>query len=128
YNNLSKISQNDSIPESLDDQKQGAVIGLSLGRFNKKGDWTLRAFYTYLERFCAVDFFAQNDWVRWSYSNQNSPAGRLTNFKGLELLAGYMVNDNFKLTMRYFMVHQIVSYGAVRETGDRIRLDLDIGF
>jgi len=128
YYNIENYNQNESIAEELRDQKQGVVTALSLGNFKKKGDWTVQAYYSYLERFSVVDFFAQNDWARWDYSSQGSPAGRLTNFKGLELRAGYVISKKFKLKIRYFIVDQIIPYGITKENGNRIRLDLDIGF
>jgi len=33
-----------------------------------------------------------------------------------------------RLKMRYFIVNQLIPYGESLENGDRIRLDLDIGF
>ena len=128
YNNVEDLSKNDSIPQNLQDQKKGIVMALSIGDFKKKGDWTIQAYYTYLERYAAVDFLAQNDWTRWDYSDQGSPAGRLTNFKGVEFRVGYVINKNFRLKLRYFVVDQIIPYGIANETGNRVRLDLDIGF
>ncbi len=128
YQNIENLNKNDSIPQNLRDQKQGIVMAFTLGNYKVKGDWTIQAYYTYMERYSAVDFLTQNDWTRWDYSNQGSSAGRLTNFKGLELRAGYVINKKFKLKLRYFIVDQIIPYGIAIETGNRIRLDLDIGF
>ena len=75
-----------------------------------------------------MDFFAQNDWVRWDFSSYGSPDGILSKFKGIELNTAYLIRKNFRLKMRYFMVDQLISYGLSKETGNRIRLDLYIGF
>jgi hypothetical protein len=128
YYNFSDYNKNDSIPQDLKNQKQGLVIGLELGKFEEKKDWTIRVYYSYLERYSAVDFLAQNDWARWDYTDQDSPAGRVTNFQGIEILAGYVIGKNFKINVRYFLVEQLIPYGIALETGSRIRLDLDIGF
>lgn len=128
YKNIQNYKMNDSIPESLQDQKKGFVTSLVYGSLNEKGDFILGAYYSYLERYAAVDFLAQNDWVRWDYSNQGSPDGRVTNFKGLEIVAGYRINKSMTLKTRFFMVEQLVPYGIALENGDRIRLDLDITF
>lgn len=128
YQNLENYKNNDSIPEALKDQKKGAVASLLWGQLKNKGDFAVGAYYTYLERYAAVDFLAQNDWARWDYSSQGSKDGRLTNFKGLEIMAGYRINKSMRLKMRYFMVNQIIPYGVALEDGNRIRLDLDIGF
>ena len=82
----------------------------------------------YLERYSAVDFIAQNDWARWDYSNQGSPDGRLTNYKGFEFIAAYRLNKSMKLSMRYFKVEQLKAYGPALDNGDRIRFDIDIWF
>jgi len=128
YHNFENLKDNDSIPQKLRNQKEGVVASLKFGKLKSKGDWEFTTTFTYLERYAVVDFLAQNDWVRWDYSSQGSPAGRLSNFKGIELSAGYLIRKNFRLKARYFMVDQLIPYGSSKETGNRIRLDLDIGF
>ncbi|MBL3658170.1 putative porin [Fulvivirga sediminis] len=126
YNNMQNYHHVESITSKVKKDKEGVVLGLLYGALSKAGDYSLGLYYTYLGRFSAVDYMAQNDWVRWDYSNYDSPAGRLTNFQGIEFMAGYQVGDNFTLKMRYFNVKQLVSYGAERENGQRVRLDIDI--
>jgi hypothetical protein len=128
YQNIQDYNGNDSIPKFLQDQKSGYVANAGIGTLNKKGDWKVQLTYTYLERFAAVDYLAQNDWARWDYSSQGSPDGRLTNFKGLEIMAGYALAENMNLNVRFFTVEQIVPYGIAKENGNRIRLDFNIGF
>lgn len=128
YQNVQDYNGNDSIPKVLRDQKTGYVANAGIGALNKKGDWKVQLTYTYLERFAAVDYLAQNDWARWDYTSQNSPDGRLTNFKGLEIMAGYALAENMDLKMRFFTVEQIVPYGIAKENGNRIRLDFNIAF
>ncbi|MCF8714709.1 putative porin [Joostella atrarenae] len=128
YQNLNNLSVNNFVSQVFRNQKKGIVTATGMGKLNKKGDWKTLVTYTYLERFAAVDFLAQNDWARWDYSSQGSPDGRLTNFKGLELMVGYALRENMNLTMRFFTVNQLVSTGLKTETGNRIRLDFNIGF
>ena len=128
YQNIENYQKNDSIPEALKDQKKGIVGSLVWGDLKTRGDFTVGAYYTYLERYAAVDFLAQNDWARWDYASEGSKDGRLTNFKGLEIDAGYRINKYMILKMRYFMVDQLIPYGDYPENGNRIRFDLDIGF
>ncbi len=128
YHNLQDYNKNDSIPDNLKDQRTGWVISVRIGKLKKKGDWKFRVTLQQLERYSAVDYFAQNDWARWDYSSFDSPDGRLTNYKGLELMAGYMISDYIKVNTRYFAVEQLVPYGPFAETGQRIRFDIDIGF
>lgn len=128
YQNLETYSLSDSIPNPLRDEKMGLVIGLNYGQLKNKKDWQFKATYAMLERFAAVDFMAQNDWARWDYSSYRSPDGRLTNMEGIELVAGYMLEKNISLKMKYYLVEQIVPYGPFSENGSRLRLDLDVKF
>ena len=125
YQNLKNYQSDENIPDFLKNEKSGVVGHIVWGELKKKGDFSAGVYLTYLERYSAVDFLAQNDWVRWDYSGQGSRDGRLTNFKGLELIAAYKISKRFELKMRYFKVEQLLPYGSYLETGDRIRLDLD---
>jgi len=126
YNNFQNYDQTDSIPTSFKEQKSGLVIGLKCGALKQKGDWMFEASYANLQQYSAVDFMAQNDWARWDYSSFGSPDGRLTNFNGIELVAGFMIDKRVSLKMKCYLVEQIIPYGITKETGNRIRLDLDI--
>ena len=128
YQNIQNYNENDDIPEALKNQKKGFVTSAVWGGLDKKGDFALGFYYTYLERYAAVDFIAQNDWVRWDYSGQGSRDGRLTNLKGLELITGYRISKMLQVKVRYFVVEQLVPYGVALETGNRVRLDLDFRF
>tara|TARA_R110000787_G_scaffold17143_2_gene54099 strand:- start:4313 stop:5455 length:1143 start_codon:yes stop_codon:yes gene_type:complete len=128
YYNLENLSQNDSIPQAFKNQKNGIIASINFWELKSRGDWVIGSTFSYIEKYAIVDFFAQNDWVRWDYSSNGSPDGRLSNFKGLELNAAYLIRKNFRLKMRYFMVDQLIAFGTSKETGNRIRLDLDIGF
>ena len=101
---------------------------LSVGKLAQRGNWKAQLIYAYLERFAVVDFLTQKDWARWSYSAQGSPDGRLTNLKGFEFMLGYTLNSNMDLQLRAYSVDQIVALGSSKETGDRVRLDLNIRF
>lgn len=126
--NFQDYSQNDSIPTSLKEQKSGMTIGLQYGSLKRKGDWLFKASYASLQQYSAVDVMAQNDWGRWDYSSFGSPDGRLTNFNGIELVGGFKVDKKVSLKMKYYLIEQIIPYGIAKETGSRIRLDLDVKF
>lgn len=128
YSNLKNYENVTEISSNLAKEKNGLVCGVSYGQLKNKGDWAFKATYSYLERYAAVDFFAQNDWARWDYSSFGSPDGRLTNFKGIELVSEYMLFRNMNLKLKYYLVKQIVPYGDIKETGSRIRLDFDFKF
>ncbi len=128
YQNLENYEQLEFIPTSLKNQKSGAVAGISYGTLKEKNDWLFKATYAYLQRFAAIDYMAQNDWVRWDYSAHDSPDGRLTNLEGIELVASTMVDHKARLTVKYYWVEQLVPYGVALENGSRIRFDLDVKF
>lgn len=128
YQNLKDLDKNDSIPNNFKNQKRGLVTGVGLGQLNKKKDFKIQLTHLYMERYAAVDFLAQNDWARWDYSSQGSKDGRLTNIKGLELMGGYAIDKNINIKLRCFFVDQLVSFGANKETGNRIRVDFNIRF
>lgn len=128
YNNLQNYDSVDAISTSFKDQKSAFVIGLKYGKLKQTGDWTFAASYAYLQQYAAVDYMAQNDWARWDYSSYGSPDGRLTNLKGIELVGGYAIDPRTRLIMKYYLVEQLIPYGAVNETGSRVRLDIDIKY
>ena len=126
--NIENYSNTDSIPTPLRDQNTGLVVALNYGQLKEKGDWKFKVSYTEMQRYAAVDFMAQNDWARWDYSSLGSPDGRLTNFKGVELVAGYNLEKNLSLKIKYYLVEELINLGTTKETGNRVRLDLDINF
>jgi hypothetical protein len=128
YKNFLNLNNNDSIPLNLRNQNKGIVTYVGVGKLKDKGDCLIKLTYTYLEKYAAVDYFAQNDWVRWDYSSQNSPDGRLTNFKGFDIMLGYNISNKMNLILRGFAVNQIIPLGLQKETGDRVRLDFNIKF
>lgn len=128
YKNLHNYNNNDSIPQKFKGQKSGVVVGLKYGALKEKGDWFFSTTYAKLQQFSAIDFLAQNDWARWDYSSFGSPDGRLTNFNGIELVSGYKINKKMSLKMKYYVVDQLIPLGISKETGNRIRLDLDVKF
>lgn len=128
YYNFQDYNQNDSISVDFKDQNSGMTIGLKYGALKQKGDYMFKASYAYLQQYSAVDFMAQNDWARWDYSSFGSPDGRLTNFHGIELVGGFMIDSRTSLKMKYYVVEQLVPYGITKESGNRIRLDLDTKF
>ena len=128
FRNTTDYDSNVSISEELQDQKNGYSIGLEYGNLKEKGDWFFGATYAYLERFSAVDYMAQNDWARWDYSSAGSPDGRLTNFEGLEVVVGYKIDKKINLKLKHYIVDQLIRYSFSKETGERVRLDLDVKF
>ncbi len=128
YHNYEDYSNHDSIPSKLKDQKSGLVISAKYGKVKRKGDWLIHLYYANLAKFAIVDYFAQNDWARWDYSSINATGSRISNFHGLELRIGYALNEKFNLILRSYFVEELIQMGNFKENGNRIRLDLNIGF
>lgn len=126
YANLEDYYQNSNISESFKDEKVGYSFGIQYGRLKEAKNWKVKLTYTALQKYAALDYMAQNDWVRWDYSAFNSPDGRLTNFQGIELVVGYSISRKMNLIAKYYNVSQIVPVGTSKETGQRIRLDLNV--
>lgn len=126
YKNIEHYDQSDNIPLDLNNQKTGYVIGIQYGNLSSKRDWLFKLTYANLQRYSIVDFMAQNDWARWDYSEQNSPDGRLSNFNGTEFVAAHALSEKVNLAMKYYFVKQLISYGIEKETGQRIRFDLNV--
>ncbi len=128
YKNLQDYSKNDSIPNKFKNQKSGWVLGLKYGTLKNKGNWLFSTSYARLQQYSVVDFLAQNDWARWDYSSFDSPDGRLTNFNGIEFVAGYKIDKKISLKMKYYFVEQLIPLGTAKENGSRVRLDMDVKF
>jgi len=128
YKNLQDYSGSNSIPNNFKGQNSGFVLGLKYGVLANKDDWFFSTTYSKLEKYSVVDFLAQNDWARWDYSSSGSPDGRLTNFNGIELVAGYKIDKNINLKVKYYFVKQLIPIGTLEENGSRIRFDLDFKF
>lgn len=128
YQNLQDYDANEFIPVAFKDEKTGWVVKVKLGQLRTKGDWELQLYYAHLQKYAIVDYFAQNDWARWDYSAGNATGSRLSNFHGAEMRIGYAFGKNFNLILRNYLVEQLVATGPSKENGNRIRLDLNIGF
>lgn len=128
FDNRKNYNRVDEVPAELKNEKKGYAAWFKVGELKKKGDWCLHVYAAHLERYAIVDYFAQNDWIRWDYSAVGSPASRLSNFRGMELRLGYAIGPDFNLQFFAWVAEQLVPQEAHRETGNRIRLDLNIGF
>ena len=128
YNNFQDYSRNDSIPNHLKNETLGIVLSAEYGAMKNKGDWLFYLSYANIQKYSIVDYLAQNDWSRWDYSSIGASGSRISNFHGVEIKVGYAIKENFNLNLRTYFVEQLVKVGNFKETGSRIRLDLNIGF
>ena len=56
----------------------------------------------------------------------NSPDGRLSNYRGMELVVAYAISEKMNLVAKYYWIEQLDRIGLVRENGQRFRLDLNV--
>ena len=92
YQNIEDYRSNENISDAFSEEKTGYSIGIQFGSFKQTKDLKFKITYAKLEKYAALDYMAQNDWARWDYSAFNSPDGRLTNFKGIEIVIGYNIS------------------------------------
>lgn len=126
YQNLENYGANSDISIEFAEEKTGYSVGLQYGNLKMAHDWKFKITYTSLQKYAALDYMAQNDWARWDYSAFNSPDGRLTNLKGIELVVGYNITKKMNIIAKYYNVNQLVPTGEFNETGQRVRFDLNV--
>ncbi len=126
YQNMEDYSGGDKIAKEFANEKSGYSFGLQYGALKNAKDWVFKITYTSLQKFAALDYMAQNDWARWDYSSYNSPDGRLTNYRGVELVVGYNITKYINMIAKYYHVNELVPTGPFEETGQRVRLDLNV--
>jgi hypothetical protein len=118
FKNLENYNSNNNINAVFKNQKTG-YIGSVKYSFNK---FQFGYYYAHIEKYAVVDYFAQDDWLRWGNLNMT----RSSNFKGHELSVKYNLNSKFNMVFRAFLVEGIRTTGVSLETGTRVRLDLNI--
>lgn len=126
YQNIEDYRSNENISDAFSEEKTGYSIGIQFGSFKQTKDLKFKITYAKLEKYAALDYMAQNDWARWDYSAFNSPDGRLTNFKGIEIVIGYNISKKINVIDKYYNIKQIIPTGEFKETGQRIRFDLNV--
>jgi ABC-type phosphate transport system substrate-binding protein len=128
--NLEDYSTDSLISASgLANDKTGWVFSAQIGKLQKKGNVLLGYYYSYIQKYSVVDFFAQDDWVRWSFTN--STGTRSSNFNGHEFRLGYAFGSGFTVISRVYLVDGINKghrEDTTTETGNRFRIDLNIKF
>ncbi len=107
-------------------QVLGYVASVKLGSLNKSGDWLLGYYFAHIEKYAVVPGYAQDDWVRWG----SSTITRSSNFQGHEIRVAYAFAKKHNLVARLYIVDGIETEagGAYKETGNRFRIDWNIGF
>jgi hypothetical protein len=120
FTNLNDYKNNANIPDVFEDQTDAFVGSV----FYNTNYWQFGYFYANVEKFATVDYFAQDDWVRWGNNNYS----RSTNFNGHEFRIKYDIAKDFNTVLRVYFVEGIKTSGSNLETGTRVRLDFNIKF
>ncbi len=120
FENLKNYNSNTQIDDVYKNQTSGFVGSLMYSY--KKFQFTY--YYAHIEKYAVIDYFAQDDWVRWGNSNMTLSS----NFRGHELRFTYKFNNKFNTVLRTYFVEGIKTIGTTLETGTRIRLDFNIKF
>lgn len=126
YHNTEDYTNESNIEARFADERSAYSVGLKWGTLEQAESWLFKCTYTNTERYAILDYMAQNDWGRWDYSAFNSPDGRLSNYKGIELVAAYAISEKLNLVAKYYWIEQLVSLGSFKENGQRFRLDLNV--
>ena len=124
--NLENYSNNTDIPFIFQDQVTGYVANLSIGRLKEKNDFLIGYYYAHIPKFSVVDYFSQDDWLRWNFDGATGT--RSSNFSGHEIRLGYAFGANLNTVARAYFVEGIETTGDFKETNNRFRIDFNIGF
>jgi hypothetical protein len=127
--NLAGLVDSNIVKNNLQEQKTGYSITLELGKLKMAKDVLLSVTYAHIEKYAVLDYFAQDDWMRWGFSG-NAGGTRGSNFKGFEFRAAYAFGPNCNLVARTYLIGGLApnKNGASLETNNRFRLDLNVGF
>lgn len=120
--NFEDYSTTDALPFAARhaDETAGYVFSALYGQTKNPHDWQFGWFYGHIETLAVNASYAQDDWARFGNATQSD----LTDFKGHELRATYVITKNLKLQARLFFVEAITSF----QDGKRLRLDLNWKF
>ena len=120
FNNPNEYN-NETAP-NFTKQRQGFVGTISTGNLNVPKNIFASVSYLYMEKYAAMDYFAEYDFARWAS----------TNIKGPEFVAGYRFNKYIQMRARYFITQEIKGLDATnpsyRRSADRFRFDLNFTF
>jgi len=118
----------DIVNQELKDEINSIVLTLKIGSLKNKYDWYLAYYYASVQKYSVVDYFAQDDWLRWDYGETGA---RSSNFSGHEIRAAYSFGKGFNCVLRAYVVEAIMKTkdsDLSLETGNRLRLDFNIKF
>ena len=102
------------------DEKSGYVFSVLLGQLKNPYDWQVGYYYAHIETLAVNASYSQDDWARFGSATQAD----VTDFKGHEFRATFVITKSLNLAARLFLVDAITSI----QDGKRLRLDLNYKF
>jgi len=105
---------------TTDDDTEGFVFQIRLGKHNNKGDWLIGYSYADIETLALDSSYAQDDWMRWGDASQT----RASDFSGHEVRVAYVLPWKWKVLARYYSVES----NNNPEDGQRFRIDFNRSF
>ncbi len=120
--NFEDYSATDALPFAPRHAREtnGYVFSLLYGQLKNPHDWQIGWFYAHIETFAVNAAYSQDDWARFGSATQSD----VTDFKGHELRATYVITRNINAQLRFFDVDAITSV----QDGKRLRIDLNWKF
>lgn len=120
YQNLKSYDTNINIDDVYKDQK----TGFSAGLFYKINKFQFSYTYSYIEKYAIVEYFGQDDYVRWGGINYTSAS----NIKGSDINLQFTINKSMNICARGFIAKGIKTTDLTTNTGNRIRIDFNLRF
>jgi hypothetical protein len=99
------------------DENNGYVLSVLLGQLKQPRDWQVGYFYAHIETLAVNASYSQDDWARFGSATQAD----VTDFKGHEFRATYIITQRLNIGARLFLVDAITSV----QDGKRGRIDLN---
>lgn len=123
YNSFSNPKEfNSETAPNFTKQRNGFIGTVSLGNSSIPKNIFLGISYLYMEKYAAMDYFAQYDFVPWAS----------TNIQGPEFTISYRLNKFLEFKSRLFFMEQIKGlYGidpSYKKSSNRLRFDININF
>jgi len=120
YSNRNEYDSSKSV--DFTKENQGFVATIAVGDQAEAKQIYAGLSYLYMEKYAAMDYFAQYDFARWTSSN----------IKGPEFSLAYRFNKYLKLRSRLFIAEEIEGLNAIdtdyKRSGTRLRIDMNINF
>ncbi|MFN0274333.1 MAG: putative porin [Chitinophagales bacterium] len=126
--NLADLTDSTIVANAHDGETMGYDVILEIGKLKAAKDYLISFTYAHIEKYSIVDYFAQDDWLRWGFSGATGT--RSSNFQGFEIRLAYAFGPKCNIMLRTYIVEGIAENtpGATLETNNRFRLDMNIGF